>query len=238
MITATPRQPEEAQPGHRRPPRLLGWWLLFAVCGLYGLFALMLGVTEVLSWVGAADTAKPRAVPAVFVVHALAGGVALITGPLQFNRRLFARSRRIHRITGRTYVAAVGIASLGGLWIASFFDVSIAARIGFVVAAVLWFAATTIAFQHIRRRRIERHREWMIRSFALSLFFVTFELWRAALESSGLSHSIAYPLGILLGWSVNLLAAERRIRGTRRGEVTVTIPRASTRSGAPGAPRT
>lgn len=51
---------------------------------------------------------------------------------------------------------------------------------------ILWFSTTTIALLHIRRRKIKAHREWMIRSFSLSLFFVTFSLWVPGLASTNL----------------------------------------------------
>jgi uncharacterized membrane protein len=193
----------------------LGWWLLLAVCGLYGLFAIGSGLIEILSWSGVVE-AEHRAVPLVFVPHALSGGVALIAGALQFNQALRARSRRLHRFIGRTYVVAVWTASVGGLWSALFFDVSLAARAAFVTAAVLWFVTTTVALQQIRRRKVELHREWMTRSFALCLFFVTFEFWIAGLRATGLPAAVAYPLGLALSWSANLAVAELWIRSSGR----------------------
>ena len=56
----------------------------------------------------------------------------------------------------------------------------------------------------------------MIRSFALSLFFITFSLWVPGLASTSLPHAIGYPLAIFLSWSLNLIVAEIWIRRTRR----------------------
>ena len=99
-------------------------------------------------------------------------------------------------------------ASLAGLWSAIFFPVEIAARVAFAATGILWFMTTTIAFDHARGRRKAAHRRWMIRSFALSLFFVIFEFWVMAFKSTGLAHEIAYPLGVFMGWFVNLIVAE------------------------------
>ena len=55
----------------------------------------------------------------------------------------------------------------------------------------------------------------MIRSFALSFFFVTFEFWVAGLQTAALDYPLAYPLGVLFGWSVNLAIAETCIRRSR-----------------------
>jgi hypothetical protein len=151
----------------------------------------------------------------VFVAHALSGGLALIAGPLQFSRRILSKRRSIHRVIGRVYVGAIWISSLGALWSAIFFDVNLAAKIAFGILAILWFGTTTIAFLRIRNRQIQAHREWMIRSFALSLFFVTFSLWVPGLASTNLPEAIGYPLGVFLSWSLNLIVAEVWIRRTR-----------------------
>ena len=210
-----------------------GWWGLFIVCLTFGAFALWMGGLEVLYLAGFEETAKERAVPAAFIIHALAGGVALIAGPLQFNQRLRKGSRRLHRFIGRVYVGAVWLASIAGFWSALFFAVDIPARVLFGIVAILWFTATTLAFSHIRRGRVALHREWMIRSFALSLFFVAFQPWVTGLESTGLANAVAYPLGVFLSWSVNLIVAEVWIRRSRtpserRPEPALSHPRVQT----------
>src|SRR3954449_105320 len=79
----------------------LAWWILFLVCGVYALFAFYLALVGALSLLGFAVDARPRAAPVIFIVHALAGGVALIAGPLQLNRHIVQRWRRLHRASGR-----------------------------------------------------------------------------------------------------------------------------------------
>ena len=52
----------------------------------------------------------------------------------------------------------------------------------------------------------------MIRSFALSLFFVTFSLWVPGVASANGRYEATYALGVWLTWAVNLLVAEAWIR--------------------------
>jgi uncharacterized membrane protein len=192
-----------------------GWVIFFLVCAFYAVYAFYMGIVEILSQLGFVADAPPRAVPLIFIMHALSGGVALISGPLQFNRRILSKKRKAHRVIGRIYVAAIWISSIGGLWSAIFFNVDIAAKIVFGVLSILWFSTTTIAFLRIRKREIAAHREWMIRSFSLSLFFVTFSFWVPGLASTNLPEVISYPLAVFLSWSLNLMVAESWIRRTR-----------------------
>ena len=190
------------------------WWVGFLVCAVFGVYALALGLVEILALLGVMSDAKPRAVPTVFVVHALSGGIALIGGILQLNRSL-QRRRRLHRFIGRTYAWSTWVASAAGLWSAVFFPVNLAAKVGFALVAILWFGTTTIGFRRIGASDVTAHREWMLRSFALAFFFVTSGLWMPALEASPLPPAIGYPLSIYLGWVLNLLVAEGWIRFTR-----------------------
>lgn len=193
----------------------VGWWVFFLVCGFYAFYAFYMGLVEILFQQGLIAEAKPRAVPLIFIIHALAGGIVLLIGPLQLNRRLLGKKQTLHRVLGRVYVAAIWISSIGGLWSAIFFEVDIVAKIVFGVLAILWFGTTTIAFLRILKRDIAVHREWMIRSFSLSLFFVSFSFWVPGLASTSLPKAISYPLAVFLSWSLNLLVAEWWIRSTR-----------------------
>ena len=192
-----------------------GWWTLFSVCAFYGVFAFYMAGLEILFQIGIVEEAVFRVTPLVFVVHVLSGGAALISGPLQFNEPLQKERQSAHRRIGYVYVGAILISSVTALLLTTTFDVSLAARVALGVVPLLWLGTTVIAFLRILERDVERHREWMVRSLSLTLFFVTFSIWVPGLEATALPDSISYPLGVLLSWSLNLLAAELWIRGTR-----------------------
>ena len=120
---------------------------------------------------------------------------------------------------------SIWLASVAALWDAVFFDIPFLAKLAFGVLAVLWFGTTTIAFLHIRKRNIKEHREWMIRSFSLSFFFVTGGFWMPGLTSTSLPYEIAYPLAVFLAWFLNLVFAEAWIRWTRGKFSTKELPR-------------
>jgi uncharacterized membrane protein YozB (DUF420 family) len=41
---------------------------------------------------------------------------------------------------------------------------------------VAWVLTTSMALYSVRTRRIEQHREWMLRSYTVTLAFVTYRL--------------------------------------------------------------
>lgn len=184
------------------------WGILAATCVAYGIFAIAAGI-------GLAETDKMRALPLPFQIHALAGGIALIAGIMQFNPAIRTRSMCTHRWAGRIYVSSACLASIAAVLNAAFFDVSWAARLSFFLLGFCWLMSTLLAYSMIRKRNISLHREWMLRSFFLAFFFVTFSFWVPILAGNTEGNGMAYFFAVTLSWVPNLLFAEVWIRRTR-----------------------
>jgi uncharacterized membrane protein YozB (DUF420 family) len=192
-------------------------WIGILVCALYAGFALIMAIATVLDWLDSGWQGSDRSAPPLFVLHALSGTVALLAGALQLRlaSRLLRGRRQLHRRIGQAYLWAAWITSLSSLAVVAFFEVSLAAKAMFAMTSLLWFATTTMGFLRIRQGSVRQHREWMIRSFSLAFFFVTFSLWPPILEATPLAQAIGHPLALFLSWSLNLLAAEWWIRRTK-----------------------
>jgi len=193
-------------------------WLLVGVGAFYSLFALAIAAQTAAALLGLAEASQTRAAPPLFVAHGVTGSVALLAAAIQLG--LLAtppppRQRRAHRALGRGYVVAAVLTSVLSVPVVAAFDVAPAAKAAFLLEAVLWLATTTTAFAYIRVGHIERHREWMMRSFAFAAFFVTFSVWDPALAALPLPPDTAFAGAVLLGWLVNLVVAEIWIRRTR-----------------------
>lgn len=107
--------------------------------------------------------------------HGIAGACALLLGPMQFSDRLRQRYTKLHRVVGRIYVSGVAIAGPLGLYIQYFQERSGAPRsfsIAAAVDALLWMTTTGIAFAFILAGKVQAHRQWMVRSFAVALVFL------------------------------------------------------------------
>lgn len=144
--------------------------------------------------------------------HFLGGGVAIATGALQANTAWRNRHLVLHRWVGRVYVVAVAAAGLAALAMAPHASTGAVAASGFGLLAACWLLTTTLAVTAIRQRRIADHRDWMLRSYALTLAAVTLRLYLPASQIAGISFLIAYPAIAWLCWVPNLLVAEWMVR--------------------------
>lgn len=102
--------------------------------------------------------------------HGIAGACALFLGPLQFSDRLRQRYRKLHRVVGRVYVAGAFIAGPLGIYI-QYSQERLGATRSFSMVAVthgtLWMLTTGIALAFILKGKVQQHRQWMVRSFAV-----------------------------------------------------------------------
>jgi len=185
------------------------WWLLTVVCLAYSAFAFDMFRIELMSLLNYPVTSevKVRSTFIPFLIHALLGGIGMVAGALQFNPYRSNRFSRCHRLVGWTYLITIWGTSLSGLWSAIYFDVPLSAKVIFWVIGCWWFLATTCAYWQIRKHRVLAHRNWMIRSFAISLFFISFPIWVPTLQTI-LPDQLAWPLGLFLAGSINMLVAE------------------------------
>jgi uncharacterized membrane protein len=107
--------------------------------------------------------------------HGIAGACALLLGPMQFSDRLRGRFRQLHRIVGRIYVASVFVAAPLGFYI-QYFEERTGDPRSFSIAAAadatLWMSTTGIAMVLILKGKVQEHRQWMTRSFAIALVFL------------------------------------------------------------------
>jgi len=107
--------------------------------------------------------------------HGIAGACALLLGPMQFSDRLRERFRQLHRVVGRIYVAGVFVAAPFGFYIQYFQErmgVPRSFSIAAAVDAALWMITTGTAMVFILKGKVQEHRQWMTRSFAVALVFL------------------------------------------------------------------
>jgi hypothetical protein len=115
-------------------------------------------------------------VPVQALTHMIAGPIALLLGPWQFFPRLRANYPKVHRLTGRIYVAACLISGIGALFTAPFASGGPTASIGFTMLAVLWLGTTFAGWRAAVARKFELHRILMRFGYAMTFGAVTLRL--------------------------------------------------------------
>ena len=154
-------------------------------------------------------------VPWAFQLHFLGGGLALLLGPWQFVTGPRVRRRAWHRATGYAYAVSVLVGIGGGAVLAPYAQTGLVAITGFGALALCTLVSTARAVQLARQHEIDRHRDWMTRSFALILAAVTLRLQLPLSLMNGLAFEVVYPIIAWACWVPNLLIAEWWIRRRR-----------------------
>ena len=145
-----------------------------------------------------------------FFVHVYSTMLVLPAGFLQFSRSLRTRFPVLHRSFGWLYSLVVLVfASTSGFWMGLFANGGFLSQLSFCLLALAWFYFTFQAVQYARRKQFVRHRNFMIRSFALALSAITLRIWKPLLVYFFHPHPMdVYRLVAWLGWTLNWLLAE------------------------------
>jgi uncharacterized membrane protein len=235
-MTATNR-PVAAPPSTWRT-RTAFWWLALsalAVAVLAPLPYALVPLAELArngSEVAAHYADRSPGLQLALLLHAGAGGLALLLSPLQFSTRLRDRAPAVHRAVGRVALGSIAVAGTAGLVLAPHGLAGPVGTAGFGVLAVLWLTCAGAALRTIRRRDVPAHRRWAVRTFALTYAAVTLRLWLGVLVPAqvalaGVPGEVAFARAYLLvpflSWVPNLLVAEwylaagARFPAARRG---------------------
>ena len=157
------------------PPVSLGRKILLSLALIAGLiFAIVFAFPYIL--MDASKIGRFEGREFWILTHVSMGIVALLVGPVQFwlgwkNRLL------THKKLGWVYLIAIGLSSLSSFYLAVTTDVSWVFGMGLGGLGVAWVLTTGFAFMAIRRRKIVLHREWMTRSYIVTMGFVFFRLF-------------------------------------------------------------
>lgn len=158
------------------------------------------------------------------LIHIIGAMLAIIIGPFQFlPQSITKRYLKLHRWLGKIYMLGILFGGLGGLYMAFLAYGGFIARLGFAILAILWLLSGYMAYKHICTRKIQPHRRWMIRNYALTFAAVTLRLWQVVFELVGVEFTQAYIIVAWLSWIPNLIVAEwtiGQIRPTRHRSAT------------------
>jgi hypothetical protein len=165
-----------------------------------------------------------------FFVHVYASLWVILAGFTQFSSRIQSFYPGIHRALGYVYITNIlMITGPAALLMSVYANGGPTSKIAFGVLAIGWIGFTTIAFMKAKSGDFQAHRNFMIRSYALTLSALTLRAWKWGITNSvELPPMDVYRAVAWLGWVPNLIVAELLIRrlGERRRALAELFRRA------------
>ncbi|OSZ73812.1 hypothetical protein CAP36_17580 [Chitinophagaceae bacterium IBVUCB2] len=144
-----------------------------------------------------------------FYIHIAAGALCIGAALIQFSRYILKKSKGIHRISGKMYVAVVlFLGAPTGLYMSFFAKGSFWERSLFLFMAGWWFITTLYGLTTIHKRNIVAHKVWMIRSYAMAMTAVTFRVYHIIFYLLDWGHLENYELSLWISVIGNMLFAE------------------------------
>lgn len=106
-----------------------------------------------------------------FAFHITGATCSLFLGPIQFWKTIRTKYPKFHRIIGKIYIIGTLVAAITAFRLALIFDCT-ACRYSLIPLSILLFLTTTLAWFAIKNRKVEAHRQFMVRSYACAMAFV------------------------------------------------------------------
>jgi hypothetical protein len=149
-------------------------------------------------------------------LHIGAGMVPLLIGPFALRLGLARRRMELHRKLGVAYMAGIAFASAAAFSLALNSDLGWVFSMGLTTLNVAWLVTTGMALAAIKRRQIQQHQEWMIRSYVVTFGFVNFRILVGILTVAGVG-SIQEQLvaASWFAWSFPLVVTEAILQGRK-----------------------
>ncbi len=144
---------------------------------------------------------------AMFYTHIALGGLALLIGWVQFNKKIQRKRIELHRSLGKIYMTAVLLSGISSLYIGYYATGGWIPKIGFISLGLVWLYTTGKGYIAIRKKDIVQHQKMMIYSYAACFAAVTLRVWLPILIASLGDFLPAYKIVAWLCWVPNLIIA-------------------------------
>jgi uncharacterized membrane protein len=158
------------------------------------------------------------------LTHILPAMLFMVLGPLQFVRSLRSKYPRVHRWSGRIFLAASAVVGVTGLTLA--FGKTIGGvdeKAAIALFGTFFLIALGKALWHALRRDFAEHREWMIRGYAIGLAVATIRPIMGTFFAAALMRGHRpeprefFGTAFWIGFTLQMIAAEIWINYTRPG---------------------
>ena len=146
----------------------------------------------------------------LLLTHISFGIIALFLGPFQFWSGLRNKYISLHRWIGRIYLVSIGISAIVAIYLLTIPERNLGFHVGVTGMAVAWLVTGSFAYISIVRKQISLHKEWVIRSYAVTfggfMFFRILGQWMYAMDFA--SGDVMSSIVSWTSWAVPLLITE------------------------------
>ncbi|HDR7705639.1 TPA: DUF2306 domain-containing protein [Bacillus thuringiensis] len=147
-------------------------------------------------------------------IHITNSIVALVIGPFTLSTKFRGKNINRHRIVGRIYMIGILLGGVSGLYLSFYAMGGLVAKLGFGLLSVFWLTSAYQALNKVKNKKIQDHRNWIIRNYSLTFAAVTLRIWLPLFVLLfGLEQfEVSYTIIAWLAWVPNLIIAELFIR--------------------------
>ncbi|SIQ12493.1 Predicted membrane protein [Chryseobacterium sp. RU37D] len=144
-----------------------------------------------------------------FYTHVYACIFVLFSGFLAIIKKDFGL-KNFHKNAGKIYIFLIlFFAAPSGIYMGIFANGGVYSKISFVILGCLWWVSTLKAFQSAKRKKFAEHKQWMWRSFALTISAITLRMWKVIIVYLFHSNPMdVYQIIAWLSWVPNILLIE------------------------------
>lgn len=145
-----------------------------------------------------------------FFTHVFTSMFALLAGFTQFSKWFLKKYTVAHRWVGKVYVMNVVFITGPASFIMSLYaNGGLSSRIAFTTLSVLWIFTTAKAWQLAKQKKFIAHRNYMMRSYALTVSAITLRAWKWLFVVLFHPRPMdVYQIVAWLGWVPNILLVE------------------------------
>lgn len=144
-----------------------------------------------------------------FYTHVYTSIFVLLAGFLAILRKDF-QLKNFHRNAGKIYIFLILLfAAPSGIYMGIFANGGFLSKISFIILGSLWWFFTFKAYQLARQKKFKEHKQWMWRSFALTISALTLRIWKVIIVYLFHPNPMdVYQIIAWLGWIPNILLIE------------------------------
>lgn len=148
--------------------------------------------------------------------HVVGGILATLIGPFQFIPRIRNNCIRIHKLLGRIFLLSVMIAGLLSFYLTVTSNFNLPFRLGLGCLGFVWLSSAIMAYVSIRNKKVELHKEWMVRCYVITFSFTTFRLFLDLFNAVGIGTQEEISTFMSwLSWAIPLFITELIIQGRK-----------------------